>query len=82
MSNLTFTTQGCRWRAHRLDGEPLPPPHDTRGETVTGLLFESDDAEPRLLHLARELLPSADELRAAPADHLGQMLSWAGPIPR
>ena len=73
---LNFSASGTRWRVEPIDAEAatkqrspvLPGP---------GLLFTSDDAEPRFLPLAPDAVPTIDYLRQKSGADLGAMVKLA-----
>ncbi len=77
MAFLTFSAHGFRWRVRSLSDEVIPSPMFTTSAPVTGLYFESDDADPRFLSLNAELLPSERQLEALPMEELARLGSWA-----
>ncbi len=77
MATLTFSAHGFRWRVRTLTDEAMPSVRSPQATLVTGLYFESDDADPRFLAFNAELLPSERQLAALPMEELAQLLSWA-----
>ena len=77
MATLTFSAHGFRWRVHVLAAQAMPPAESVPGANVTGLYFESDDADSRFLPFTSDLLPSDSQLAGLPMDELARLLSWA-----
>ncbi len=77
MASLNFSAHGFRWRVRTLADEAMPSVGPPRATHVTGLYFESDDADPRFLAYNADLLPNESQLAALPMEELAQLLSWA-----
>lgn len=77
MASLTFSAHGFRWRVQSVRDEAIPSPKFASSTRVTGLYFESDNADPRFLSLNAELLPSESQLEALPMEELARLVSWA-----
>lgn len=76
-----FTANGTRWRVQPIDSDaasrqhtpPLPGP---------GLLFTSDDADPRFLELGPDAVPSIEYLRQKSIADLTAMVKLARSLDR
>lgn len=76
---LNFSANGTRWRVEPIDGESATKQH-TPALPGPGLLFTSDDADPRFLSLAPDAVPTIEYLRQKSGSDLGAMVNLAKPL--
>lgn len=78
---LNFSANGTRWRVEPIDSEAATK-EDGPEVPGTGLLFTSDDAEPRFLSLAADAVPTLEYLRQKSGTDLGALAALAKPLIR
>ena len=78
---FNFTASGTRWRVQPVDSETAAEQH-TPALPGPGLLFTSDDADPRFLALGPDAVPSIEYLRQTPIADLAAMVKSAKSLGR
>ena len=78
---LNFSANGTRWRVEPIDGEPATKQHGSE-LPGPGLLFTSDDADPRFLSFAADAVPTLECLRHKSGTALGALVALAKPLHR